>query len=280
MKRCGNCPRQCVIDQGKSGFCGVNGLKVAKIMTHYYEEPIISGTKGSGAVFFSGCNLRCCFCQNRSISHEGKGEYYSEDRLADEILKLSKSGVHNVNLVTAAHLVPYVASVLRKIKPRLTVPVVYNSSGYEGDLSELNGLVDVYLPDFKYFSSELAAKYSLAPDYPEVAKKTIAKMIDQVGDVVIKDGIIQKGVVVRHLVLPGQRKDSINIIRYIAEHFHGAYVSIMSQYTPKFNRGASELNRTVTSFEYDSVVDVAASLGLKGFMQYRDSASDTYTPSF
>lgn len=278
MAICCKCPRGCNLDKGR--FCGIQGIKVAKIMKHYYEEPIISGTNGSGAIFFSGCNLRCCYCQNMPISHGLKGEYYTQEQLAEEIIKLQKSGVHNINLVTAAHLTTEVARILKMVKPQLNIPVVYNSSGYEGDLEVLNGLVDIYLPDFKYFDPILAEKYSHAPDYPEVAKKAIAQMIEQVGDVVIENGLIKKGVVIRHLVLPGHRADSIKIMEYINEHFTSAYVSIMSQFTPQFNVGPSELNRKVTSFEYNSVVDVAAKLGLKGFMQDRTSADTTYTPDF
>ena len=279
MAICNKCPRGCNLGNGV-GFCGVKGIKVAKIMKHYYEEPIISGTNGSGAIFFSGCNLRCCYCQNMPISHGLKGEYYTQEQLAEEIIKLQKSGVHNINLVTAAHLTAEVAEVLKIVKPELNIPVIYNSSGYEGDLEALNGLVDVYLPDFKYFDPILAEKYSHAPDYPEVAKKAIAQMIEQVGDVVIDNGLIKKGVVIRHLVLPGHRADSIKIMEYINEHFPSAYVSVMSQFTPQFNVGPSELNRKVTSFEYNSVVDAAAKLGLKGFMQDRTSADTVYTPDF
>lgn len=249
-------------------------------MKHFFEEPCISGTLGSGAVFFSGCNLRCCYCQNMPVSHGCKGEIYSESRLADEILKLQDSGVHNVDFITAAHIVPEAASVLRRVKPFLKIPVIYNSSGYEGDIHELNGLVDVYLPDFKYFDGALAAKYSKAPDYPEAAKRTIAAMTEQVGEPVFENGLIKKGVIIRHLVLPGCRKDSMLVLDYIKRHFPSALVSIMSQYTPSFNRGPKELDRKVTSFEYNSVVDYAARLGLRGFMQDRSSATDSFTPDF
>ena len=277
--KCNKCPRGCEIKNGV-GFCGVSGLKVAKIMKHFYEEPFISGEKGSGAIFFSGCNLRCCYCQNMPISHGGKGEHYSTERLAEEILALQSDGVHNINLVTAAHIKTEVAEVLKAVKPHLNIPVVYNSSGYEGDLSMLDGLVDVYLPDFKYFDPILAKKYSMAPDYPQVAKSAIAQMVAQVGEVVIEDGLIKRGVVIRHLVLPSARKDSISILDYIKEHFPSSYVSIMSQYTPQFNVGPKELNRPVTAFEYNSVVNYAADLGLKGFMQDRASATSLYTPSW
>ena len=249
-------------------------------MPHYYEEPCISGKNGSGAIFFSGCNLRCCFCQNRPISHGLKGEYYTEERLAAEILSLQESGVHNINLVTPSHIVPWLAGVLREVKPQLNIPVVYNSSGYEGDITILDGLVDVYLPDFKYMDSTLAARYSSAPDYPEVAKRAIKEMLRQVGDVVVEDGLIKKGVIIRHLVLPGLRKDSIAIMEYIAQNFPKAYVSIMSQYTPEFNVGHIELDRKVTSFEYNSVVEAAFELGIKGFMQERCAADTIYAPQF
>ncbi|MBE5730380.1 MAG: radical SAM protein [Clostridiales bacterium] len=275
---CNRCPRRCKTQA--NGLCGVNGIKVAKIMPHYYEEPCISGKNGSGAIFFSGCNLRCCFCQNRPISHGLKGEYYTEERLAAEILSLQESGVHNINLVTPSHIVPWLAGVLRAVKPQLHIPVVYNSSGYEGDITILDGLVDVYLPDFKYMDSALAARYSSAPDYPEVAKGAIKEMLRQVGEVVVEDELIKKGVIIRHLVLPGHRKDSIAIMEYIAQNFPEAYVSIMSQYTPEFNVGHIELDRKVTSFEYNSVVEVALRLGIKGFMQERTAADTVYTPQF
>lgn len=273
---CNRCPRNC---KG-ARLCGGGGIVVAKIMKHYYEEPIISGTNGSGAVFFSGCNLRCCFCQNMAISHGYVGERFSPERLATELVSLSRSGVHNVNLVTAAHIVPEVACALQMAKSELSVPVVYNSSGYEGDIGALKGLVDVYLPDFKYFSPALAAKYSRAQDYPDVAMRSIADMYSQVGSPVIENGLIKKGVVIRHLVLPGCRKDSFNVLDIIAERFKDCLVSIMSQYTPEFNVGPKELDRKVTSFEYNSVIDYAVKLGLKGFMQDRSSASSAFTPEF
>ncbi len=273
---CNRCPRHCKTTR----LCGVDGIVVAKIMKHYYEEPIISGSNGSGAVFFSGCNLRCCYCQNMAISHGGMGKSYSPAALADELLRLGESGVHNINLVTAAHIVPEVARALEIAKPRLAVPVVYNSSGYEGDICALNGLVDVYLPDFKYFSSEYAARFSKASDYPEVAKRTISQMYEQVGAPVIEDGLIKRGMVIRHLILPGCRKDSMAILDYIAEHFGDCLISLMSQYTPEFNTGDKSLSRCVTSFEYNSVVDYAIKLGLNGFMQDRSSASPDFTPEW
>lgn len=275
---CKNCPRGCDTDKGR--FCGVSGIKVAKIMKHFFEEPCISGTNGSGAIFFSGCNLRCCYCQNMPISHGGKGEEFSPQMLYDAILELQKDGVHNINLVTAAPVLPSVAEVLGAVKPHLHIPVVYNSSGYEGDISPLNGLVDVYLPDFKYFDGNLAKRYSAAPDYPEVAKKTIAAMCAQTGEAEFEGGLIKRGTIIRHLVLPSHRKDSINVIEYIAQNYPHALVSIMSQYTPQFNKGGRELDRRVTTFEYNSVVNRAAELRLKGYMQDRSSASSVFTPEF
>lgn len=275
---CDNCPRKCDITKGR--FCGVDGLKIAKIMIHYYEEPCISGTKGCGAIFFSGCNLRCCYCQNRPISHGLKGEFYTVDELCNEILKLQDSGAHNIELITAAHLKKHVAEVLARVRPKLHIPVIYNSSGYEGDLSVFNGLIDVYLPDFKYLNVKLGARYSAAPDYPRVAIKTISQMIEQVGEVIMENGLIKKGVIIRHLVLPGHRDDSIAIMRYIAKRFPSCLVSIMSQYTPEFLCGAPELNRKVTSFEYNSVVNAAYNFGLKGYMQDKTSATKAFTPEF
>lgn len=276
---CDICPRKCR-KNGGLGFCGVNRIVVAYSGVHKYEEPIISGTNGSGTIFFSGCNLKCCYCQNVKISHSDIGEVYSPERLAELMSDLAKTGVHNINLVTAAHIRPLVAAALKMAKPFLNIPVVYNSSGYEGDISDLEGLVDVFLPDFKYFSADTAKKLSLAPDYPSVAKRVIKDMVRQQSEVVIEDGLIKKGVIVRHLVLPTLKNESIQILGYIKENFPTALVSVMSQYTPSFNRGAHFLDRKVTSLEYNAVIDYAAKNGLKGFMQDRSSASAVYTPKF
>lgn len=249
-------------------------------MKHFFEEPCISGKEGSGAIFFSGCNLRCVYCQNKSISHGFSGKRYSPKELADEMIKLQDGGVHNINLVTAAHIKGEVAKALTIARRQLKIPVVYNSSGYEGDLGVLNGLIDVYLPDFKYFDGALSAKYSFAPDYPEVAKRAIKQMYEQVGEPVIENGLIKSGVIIRHLVLPGHKDDSINIIKYIADNFPRCRVSIMSQYTPEFFEGVGELKRRITTYEYNCVINAAVDLGLEGYMQDRCSATKAFTPNF
>lgn len=285
MERCFLCPRRCGADRDKiSGFCGGgNRLKIAKIMVHYGEEPVISGTRGSGAVFFSGCNLRCVYCQNTPISKDGRGKFFTEAEFTDAVLALCDKGVHNIDLITAGHYVSLLAPLLEKLKPRINVPVIYNSSGYEyaSALKMLDGLVDVYLPDFKYYDDNLAAKYSAAPDYRETAEKAVEEMLRQCGKPIVENGIIKRGVIIRHLVLPGSRSDSINVIRLIAEKFGDAAVSIMRQYTPVFNRSQfSELNRSITSFEYDSVVKEAVKCGLKGFTQIKGCETKDYTPDF
>ena len=285
MKKCDICPRRCGADRENGvGFCGVKEqFKVAKIMIHRGEEPVISGTRGSGAVFFSGCNLRCVYCQNMQISRGGNGKYFLPEELEKEIFALEEKGVHNIDFITAAHYAVPLARLLERIKPRLKVPIVYNSSGYEDveRLKKLDGLVDVFLPDFKYCSVEAAQKYSSAPDYPSVAVAAIGELVRQRGKAVIEDGLIKSGVIIRHLVLPQMRKDGIEIMRIIAEKFPQALVSVMRQYTPSFNcSDYGELDRKVTSFEYESVVKEAARLSLSGFMQEKGCESSELTPDF
>ena len=292
MSKCYLCPRACGADRenGERGFCKEGSeMRVARYSLHMWEEPVISGERGSGTVFFSGCNLMCEFCQNRAISHEGKGETISVERLCDIMLELCDMGAENINLVTPTHFADKIAEALVKVRDRLPVPVVYNSSGYESveTLRRLDGLVDIYLPDFKYFSDELSKKYSHAPDYRKYAEAALLEMFRQVGKPSFDGrGMMKKGIIVRHLILPSCRKDSIEIVRRIAELFgiDGVLVSIMSQYTPDFAIEAksehSELHRRLTSFEYSSVLDEAQRLGLDGFSQERSSAVSKYTPDF
>lgn len=294
MCACNMCPRKCNIDRNTvRGFCGEsNTLRVARIAPHYFEEPPISGAKGSGTVFFSGCSLRCVFCQNRDISRRGgAGRAISADELYGAIVELQESGVHNINLVTPTHFVHVIAPLLEKLKANgeLRVPVVYNSSGYESveALHRLNGLIDIYMPDFKYFSTELAEKYSSAPDYPQVAAKAICEMFSQVGRYRYSDAdpdILEKGLVVRHLVLPSCRSDSISALEHLASMLptDEILLSLMSQYTPEFATDTpfKELHRRVTSFEYSKVVEAAKRLGFDGFIQERSSASAKFTPDF
>lgn len=287
---CTLCPRECGADRTvHRGVCGESkDMRVAKIMLHRYEEPPISGTNGSGAIFFYGCNLRCGYCQNSEISAPGNYAYggeeiFTEKRLGEKMLGLQELGAHNINLVTAAHFLPQVAETLKAYKPKLHIPIVYNSSGYEKveALEMLDGLVDVYLPDFKYMSGEVAEKYSHAPDYPEIAKAAIAEMVRQTGEYRQKENIAVRGTIIRHLVLPGQSVEGVKIMHYICEHFPGARVSVMRQYTPSFNKtGDRTLDRKVTALEYNRVLGAAIECGLEGFSQLPESATEIYTPDF
>lgn len=289
INECNLCPRECGVDRNTTaGFCQAGAIcKVARAALHFWEEPCISGSQGSGTVFFSGCNLRCCYCQNYEISSAGHGKAVSPERLAEIYLELQEKGAHNINLVTAAPHLPHIIKALDLVKSKLYIPVVYNSGGYEKTetVKELDGYVDVYLPDFKYFSDELSMKYSHADNYFEVATAAIAEMIRQIGEMQFdENGIIQRGVIIRHLVLPGARKDSIAILNWIRENLplDQYWLSLMSQYTPAHkSQEHPEINRRVTSFEYESVVEEAVRLGLaNGYMQGRSSAVKEYTPPF
>lgn len=290
LSHCQVCPRKCGIDRtkGEFGFCRAPYLpKVALVSRHDWEEPPISGTKGSGTVFFSHCNLGCVFCQNHNISQEGFGQEISIERLAEIFLEQQERGFHNVNLVSAAQFIPQVAKALEMAKKNgLSVPVVYNSNGYESieGLKLLEGLVDVYLPDFKYWNDELGLEYSHCPHYRETAAAAILEMRRQVGDNVIdENGLMQKGIILRHLVLPGQYKNSMKVLDWVKENLgEETYVSLMSQYTPMHKaKEIKALSRKLTTFEYDKVVDHFFEIGLKnGFMQKRSSATSEYTPTF
>lgn len=292
MSECRLCPRRCGADRDtRAGFCGeTSTVRVARIAPHQFEEPPISGTRGSGTVFFSGCPLHCVFCQNKDISRVGGyGEDISADELYDRIARLLDSGVHNLNLVSATQFVPQIVPVLERLRASRVkrVPVVYNSSGYESldTLKMLDGLVDIYLPDFKYFSPDLAKKYSSAPDYPEVASAAIVEMLRQVGKYRYSESdILQSGVVIRHLVLPACRQDSIDALRHLAQILpvDEVLLSLMSQYTPDFalDTPYENLHRKVTSFEYSSVIKEAEKLGFDGFIQSKSSANAKYTPNF
>lgn len=287
---CAVCPRGCHAVRGTSGggYCGMpETLTVSRCAPHLWEEPCISGKNGSGTVFFAGCNLRCVFCQNKVISHGRQGREVSEDELADMMLALADTGVHNINLVTPTHYTRPLARLLEKIKPRLHIPVVWNSGGYESveSLAMLTGLVDVYLPDFKFFSPELSESYAGARDYPRVASAALLEMHGQVGDPVFDDeGIMQKGVMVRHLVLPGCRKDSVAVLRHLSELMpvRALRLSLMRQYTPHFAMDTpyKNLHRTLTEFEYASVAEEALKLGFEGFFQGKDAADPSFTPDF
>lgn len=287
---CRECPRLCGTDRsaGGRGVCGMpSELTVSRIALHPWEEPPISGTRGSGTVFFAGCNLRCVFCQNRTISREGVGSVISEDDLITRMLTLQEEGAHNINLVTPTHYTTALVRLLTKIKPRLHIPVVWNSGGYESveSLRMLEGLVDVYLPDFKYMSPDLAAAYSAAPDYPAVATEAVKEMYRQTGKITFdEDGIARKGVIVRHLILPGCRADSMAVLRHLAEILpvEDIRVSVMRQYTPDFAMDCphKNLHRRLTAFEYDTVLAVADELGIVGYRQGKDAADKAFTPEF
>lgn len=289
MGLCTLCPRNCRIDRTKAaGVCSVKGLKIAKVSLHFGEEPCISGTdgKGAGTIFFSGCSLKCIFCQNMPISRDGYGKEITPDRLGEICFELQAKGAHNIDLVTPTHYSDIIADVLKKIKPKLEIPVVYNCGGYERveTLKMLDGLVDIYLPDFKYASPELAREYSSAPDYPDTAAEAIAEMYRQTGKVRFdENGLMKKGVLVRHLVLPGCRHDSMKVLDILSKTVPVAdiRISLMRQYTPCGKAlGIKNLSRRLTTFEYNSVTDYAAELGFDGYTQDKSSATFEYTPDW
>lgn len=282
---CTICPRKCNIDRSiATGYCGVGDKwLVSKVMMYRHEEPIVSGERGSGAFFFAGCNLRCVFCQNYPSSTLQHGIVMSDDELEYHIMRLIERGAQNINFVTPTHYADKLAVFLEKVKPRIGVPIVYNSGGYEcvESLRTLQGLVDVYLPDFKYVDSDLSLALSNAADYYQVAVAAIDEMYRQVGAPVIADGIIVRGLLIRHLVLPGHYRDSISVVGEIAERWHDAYISLMRQYSPQFNRSSyKELNRKLTSYEYGKVLAEARRLKLDGYMQLPDCIGTMYTPDF
>lgn len=255
-------------------------------MVHNWEEPPVSGTRGSGAIFFSGCPLKCVYCQNKDISHLGVGEYINTERLASLFLELQDKGVHNINLVSPTQYSEKIRDALDLVRGKLKIPVVYNTGGYElaEEIEKMSGYVDVFLTDIKYFSPELSGKYSKAPNYYENAISAFKAMLEIVPECVFdKDGIIKKGVILRHLILPSCRKDSIKILENVAEicDVNKIRLSLMSQYTPDFYDGEyKELKRRITTFEYESVLKRATELGYEGYMQDISSASSNFTPDF
>lgn len=284
------CPRKCGINRstGQTGVCGVSSeIKVARAALHYWEEPCISGKKGSGAVFFSGCSLHCVFCQNREISDGKEGKVISKERLSDIFMELAGKGANNINLVTPGQYIPDIVWAVNDAKSRgMKLPIIYNTSGYENvtELKLLEGIVDVYLPDFKYMDSTLSAMYSRAKDYPSVAKQALSEMVRQQPDVVIDDatGLIQKGVIVRQLLLPGHVNDAKAVLKYLYDTYHDyVYISMMSQFTPIALKDYPEINRTVTRREYERLVDYALEIGItNAFIQEGDVAKDSFIPAF
>lgn len=289
-ENCLLCPRKCGINRatGQTGVCGVSAeIRVARAALHYWEEPCISGEKGSGAVFFSGCSLHCVFCQNREISDGKAGKIISKERLRDIFLELKAKGANNINLVTPGQYIPDIVwAVSDARRYGMELPIVYNTSGYENvtELKLLEGIVDVYLPDFKYMDSTLSARYSRAKDYPSVAKQALSEMVRQQPDVVIDDatGLIQKGVIVRQILLPGHVNDAKAVLKYLYDTYHDhVYISMMSQFTPIALKDYPEINRTVTRREYERLVDYALEIGItNAFIQEGDVAKDSFIPAF
>lgn len=289
---CNLCPRECgaMRSEGRRGYClADDGILAARAALHMWEEPCISGTKGSGTVFFSGCNLRCVYCQNYEIA-AGKGKQISVQRLGEIFLELQEKGAANINLVTPD---PYVLDIIEAVQEArrngLILPVVYNGSGYEKReiIKQLSGIVDIFLTDFKYWEPELAEKYSSAPDYPQAAKEALAEMIRITGPPVFdRQGMMQRGVIVRHLLLPGHKRNARAVIRYLYETYGDQiYISLMNQYTPferlKENPDHGELCRGVTKREYEAVVDYALELGVKNaFIQEGETARESFIPAF
>lgn len=291
LQDCTLCARCCHVNRlaGEVGYCGQDGtLRAARASLHYWEEPCISGTVGSGTVFFSGCSLRCAFCQNHDIAIGRAGQEVTSAHLVDIFLSLQAQGAANINLVTPTHFIPQIALALIEAKRQgLTVPIVYNTGSYETPdaLRHLKGLVDIYLPDLKYYSAELSAQLSHTPDYFAVASAAIEEMVRQVGEPVLDEdsGLMNRGVIVRHLVLPGQNKDSKKLLRYLHETYGDRiYISILNQYTPLPALGlAAPFDRRVTDEEYAKILSFAEKLGIeRGFMQEGEVADESFIPAF
>ena len=285
MLKCYLCPKKCGADRTvRRGLCGAGALSVARAAAHYYEEPPISGKNGSGAVFFSGCPLRCVFCQNDPVSHGGVGKSITAAELADIFKRLCDAGCHNINLVSPTPYVPEIIKALELARPQ--VPVVYNTSGYERveTLRMLDGYVDIYLPDFKYVTPALSEKYSGAADYPAVAAAALHEMLRQRGKCEYSDdGMMERGVIVRHLVLPSHRDESVAVLRFLSENYDTSsfLLSLMAQYVPMYGaKDYPEIDRRLTKLEYRRVSEEALRLGFEGFFQDPSSQSADYTPDF
>ncbi len=288
LQHCTLCPRQCGADRTRStGLCGAgSSLRIARASLHFGEEPCITGSCGSGTVFFSGCTLQCRFCQNRSISYEGFGEDVSTERLSEIFLELQVAGAENINLVTPSHFAPMISMALKAVKNLLHVPVICNCGGYESEeiLRYFDGLVDVYLPDLKYCSADRSLRYSGVEDYFKIASKALQEMYRQTGPCVFSSkGLLTKGLLIRHLVLPGGKQDSRDLLHWISRTFppNSVRVSLMRQYTPCGDLAhCPELNRKLFSMEYSAVLSTASDLGLTGYMQEKGCDNFTMTPIF
>ena len=287
LKSCELCPRRCKVDRyNKLGFCNSNDkIKIALVSLHQWEEPCLIGENGAGTIFFSNCNLRCCFCQNHQISQEGVGIEVDINRLSEIFIEQQVRGAANIDLVTPTHYVPQIIEALKIAKTKgLNLPILYNSNGYENveTIELLRNYVDIFLPDLKYFDDKIAVKYSNAPDYFETASRAILKMFDIIGKVEFdENGQMKRGIIVRHLILPGQRRDSMKIVEWLYKTFgDDIYISLMNQYTPMFKSAKyKELNRRLTTFEYDSVINYALELG-KCYMQIGKTALKSFVPVF
>lgn len=289
MTHCELCPRRCGVNRikGEVGFCGASEDAVIGLYSlHKWEEPCISGQNGSGTVFFSHCTMKCIFCQNYEISTKHNGKRISVDELSNVFLILQEKGAHNINLVTPTHYLTSIIPALKKAKANgLKIPIIYNTSGYErvSTLKELEGYIDIYMPDFKYWRSSYAKEYSSAPDYPEITKAAICEMYKQTGKNQFRDGLMTKGIIVRHLLLPGHLYDAAKIVNYLYSTYKDdIFISLMSQYTPLPQvRNIDNLNRTVGKSEYNSLCDYAAKIGVKNaFVQEGRAASESFIPQF
>lgn len=291
MGKCTQCPRECNIDReaGQIGFCGVVSEKIvaARAALHMWEEPCISGEEGSGTVFFSGCTLRCVYCQNYDIARASTGKEITKERLAEIFLELQEKGANNINLVTPTHYTTEIIWAVKKARELgLTLPIVYNCSGYEkvDTLRQLEGIVDIYLTDFKYMDAQIADRYSKASDYPEVAKLALAEMVRQIPESAFNEReMMTKGVIVRHLLLPGYLENAKAVVKYVYETYGDqVFLSLMNQYTPLPQVEAfPEINRKVTEEEYDELVDYAIEIGMEnGFIQEGGTAEESFIPAF
>lgn len=290
LEKCELCPRDCKTNRlnGEIGFCGASDkIRIARASLHMWEEPCISGETGSGTIFFSFCNLKCVYCQNYNISTKNYGKEITINRLSEIMLELQEKGANNINLVTPTHYVPQIIEAIKIARKRnLIIPIVYNTSGYEKKetIKLLNGYIDIYLTDMKYFSDEYAVKYSKAKNYFKYASESLDEMFKQVGTPVFnEDEIMTKGIIVRHLVLPNLVNDSKNIIKYLYNAYKdNIYISIMNQYTPlEHVKKYSELNRTITQNEYDEIIDYSLNLGIENaFIQEGETQKESFIPDF
>ena len=290
LSSCKLCPKNCGVNRlkGELGFCRAgNTVKIARASLHHWEEPCISGTKGSGTVFFSNCNLKCVFCQNHEISTHGAGMEVSIDRLSNIFLEQQARGAHNINLVTPTHYAPQIIEAVKLAKEKgLVLPILYNTNSYENveTIKALRGIVDIYLPDLKYFDDKYSIKYSNAPAYFTAATAAIKEMVTQAGEPIFnKEGLIEKGVIIRHLMLPGLLFDSKKIVDFIYNTFgNSVYLSLMNQFTPMHNTYEfKELNKPLNPKHYESLIDYCVELGVSnGFIQYGGTVSESFVPDF